>query len=602
MWNPLFIWSLKAGLILSFLFAAYYLLFRKNTQFQLKRVLQVVILLAAISFPLIKISIEKNTIPTVYAFQQLDNSLTKENPVLNPSEKLLSISQEEIQVSNFSKAAIIWWIYLVGVSLSVLIILIELTKLSYLVFKGNRESNLGQNVISHPSIKYPFSFMKWIFIPTHSEYSEDDWRIIQAHENLHLQQQHTLDILFASFTQCLLWYHPAVYLIQRSMKANHESLADSAVLASTPYNQYSKTLLALSLRTNTLTLSHSFSVISSLSKRLKLMKIKKTPNKKTYLSMFALLFLFTALGVQTVAYGQNTSIDSASVADSELENFSYNDIYSFREGQTFSSVEIWEKTGNRPNGWLSLRSNSSHPLPIILSNKYKSLLANLEEVVLNENSTNDSKQILRVELSENKETYFSKLKVNYDFSQRRTEFIAELTVEERLAFYELSKAWVEDNIRHVYPDYQLALEMDVIPLKYIIISSLKTTSSKRKFNRDDVFSSNEVDIKAEPVGGLDRFLRNVALNIEKDPTINSSDYPEKIEFEFLIYNSGNISMVNLITDLPDETIKQKQLYGLMKQINDNLIKISRLYGWNPALKNQEPVNSKVRIQFPKSLL
>jgi hypothetical protein len=146
MWNPLFIWSLKAGLILSFLFAAYYLLFRKNTQFQLKRVLQVVILLAAISFPLIQISIETNTIPTVYAFQQLDNSLTKENPVLNPSEELLSISQEEIQVSNFSKAAIIWWIYLAGVSLSALTILIELTKLSYLLFKGNRESNLGENV------------------------------------------------------------------------------------------------------------------------------------------------------------------------------------------------------------------------------------------------------------------------------------------------------------------------------------------------------------------------------------------------------------------------------------------------------------------------
>jgi hypothetical protein len=177
-----------------------------------------------------------------------------------------------------------------------------------------------------------------------------------------------------------------------------------------------------------------------------------------------------------------------------------------------------------------------------------------------------------------------------------------LTVEERLAFYELSKAWVEDNIRHVYPDYQLALEMDVIPLRYLIISSLKTPSSNRKFNRDDVFASNDVDIKAEPIGGLDRFLRNVVLNIEKDLTINSSDYPEKIEFEFLITNSGNISMVNLITDIPDENIKQKQLYGLMKQINDNLIKISELYKWNPALKDQEPVNSKVRIQIPKSLL
>lgn len=602
MWNPLFIWSLKAGLILSFLFAAYYLLFRNNTQFQLKRLLQIVILLAAISFPLIKISISNDAIPTVYAFQQLDNSFTKENAVLNPSEDILPTSQVESPVSNFSTADIIWWIYLAGVSLSALIILIELAKLSYLRFKGNRELDLGENVISHPSVKYPFSFMKWIFVPTDSEYSEDDWRIIQAHENLHLNQRHTLDILFASLTQCLLWYHPAVYLIQRSMKSNHEALADSAVLASTPYNQYSKTLLALSLRTNTLTLSHSFSLISSLSKRLKLMKIQKTSNKKTFISMSVLVFLFAAIGIQTVAYGQKADIDSVSAKDSELENFSYNDIYSFRDGQTFSSVEIWEKTGNRPNGWLSLRSNNSYPLPIVLTEKYKSLLAKLGEVVLNENSAHDSKQVLRVELSENKDTYFSKLKVNYDFGPSRTEFIAELTVEERLAFYELSKAWVEDNIKQVYPDYQLALEMDVIPLRYLIISSLKTPSSKRKFNRDDVFTSNEVDIKAEPVGGLDRFLRNVVLNIEKDLTINSSDYPEKIEFEFLITSSGNISMVNLITDIPDENIKQKQLYGLMKQINDNLIKISELYKWNPALKDQEPVNSKVRIQIPKSLL
>uniref|UniRef100_UPI004048E8DD M56 family metallopeptidase n=3 Tax=Roseivirga sp. TaxID=1964215 RepID=UPI004048E8DD len=602
MWNPLFIWSLKAGLILSFLFAAYYLLFKNNTQFQLKRVLQIVILLAAISFPLIKISVSNDTIPTVYAFQQLDNSLTKENPVPTSTEALLPISEIEIPVSEFSRADIIWWIYLAGVSLSALIILIELTKLSYLVFKGNRELNLGENVISHPSVKYPFSFMKWIFVPTNSEYTDDDWRIIQAHENLHLNQRHTLDILFASFTQCLLWYHPAVYLIQRSMKSNHEALADSAVLASTPYNKYSKTLLALSLRTNTLTLSHSFSLISSLSKRLKLMKTQKTSNKRTLISMTVLIFLLAAIGIQTVAYGQKDSFDIVSATDAEQGNFHYNDIYSFRDGKSFSSVEIWKKTGNRPDGWLSLRANNSYPLPIVLTEKYKSLLSKLEDVLLNENGINNSKEVFRVELSENKETYLSRLQEIYDYSPRKTEFIAELTVEERLAFFELSKAWVENNIMQVYPDYQLAVEMDVIPLRYLIISSSKMASSKRKFNRDDVFASNEVDVKAEPVGGLDRFLRNVALNIEKDLTINSSDYPEKIEFEFLITSSGNISMVNLITDIPDENIKQKQLYGLMKQINDNLIKISELYKWTPALKDQEPVNSKVRIQIPKSLL
>lgn len=602
MWNPLFIWSLKAGLILSFLFAAYYLLFRNNTQFQLKRVLQMVILLAAISFPLIKISVSNPTIPTVYAFQQLDISLMRENQVPTSTEALLPASEIEIPVSEFSTVDILWWVYLAGVGISAMIILIELTKLGYLRFKGNRGLNLGENVISHASVKYPFSFMKWIFVPTDSDYSEGDWRIVLAHENLHLQQKHTLDILLASFTQCLLWYHPAVYLIQRSMQANHEALADAAVLASTPYNQYSKTLLALSLRTNTLTLSHSFSLISSLSKRLKLMKIQKTSNKKTFISISALVFLLAAIGIQTVAYGQKAASDSESATAFELESYTYNDIHSFRDGKSFSSVEIWKKTGNRPDGWLSLRTNNSYPLPIVLTEKYKSLLSKLEDVLLNENGNNNSKEVFRVELSENKETYISKLQEIYDYSPRRTEFIAELTVEERLAFYELSKTWVEDNISQVYPDYQLASEIDVIPLRYLIISSSKMASSKRKFNRDDVFASNEVDVKAEPIGGLDRFLRNVVLNIEKDLTINVSDYPEKIEFEFLIDSSGNISMVNLITDIPDQNIKQKQLYGLMKQINDNLIKISQLYKWNPTLKDQEPVNSKVRIQIPKSLL
>jgi beta-lactamase regulating signal transducer with metallopeptidase domain len=602
--NDILIWSLKAGLILSFLFAGYYFLFRNNTQFQLKRVLLLVVVLAAVGFPLIKITITENTIPTVYAFQQLDKTLLIDSEVIESELPITEIAPIENVPSTFSQTKIIWYVYVLGVIVSFLVILIELAKLTRLIIYGKHELGLGHNVVSHKSIQYPFSFMKWIFIPSDANYDEENWKIIQAHENLHLKQRHTLDILFTSVAQCLLWYHPAVYLIQKSIRSNHEALADSAVLSSIPYHQYSKTLLALSLRTNRLNLGHSFSLISSLSKRLKLMKTQKTTNKKTFISSFIMLCIAVIIGLQTVVYGQVTTIDPQSAKEAGLGNLAPNDIFAIGgDGKRFNSLDIWEKTGNRPDGWIIVNSADSGPLPLVLNEKYKSIIAELESTI-DSNSRENTSTIFRLDLNKTKETQIESLfKGKYDFNPYNSDIIIKLTVEERLELYEISKKWAEENITQVYPDYALPKETEVIELKYLIISVLNAPiTSERKYSREAVFNIGEVDIKAEPVGGKDRFLRNIAKSIDKDITLNPTDYPDNIEFEFLIDRSGSISMVNLITEIPDDDLKQKQLYAIMKQINNSLIEISTLYGWKPAIKENEPVSSKVRVQIPKALL
>ena len=180
--------------------------------------------------------------------------------------------------------------------------------------------DLGKNVISHPSVKYPFSFWKWIFIPESVDYSESEWTVIQEHENLHLKQKHTVDILCAALAQCVLWYHPAIYLFQKGMKANHEALADSAVLKSTNFGRYSEVLLALSLRTSTITLTHSFALISSLSKRLKVMKLKKTSKRSTYASLISFVALVLFIASQTVSYGQNKAENSSIKNNTVMDN------------------------------------------------------------------------------------------------------------------------------------------------------------------------------------------------------------------------------------------------------------------------------------------
>uniref|UniRef100_UPI004047B482 M56 family metallopeptidase n=1 Tax=Roseivirga sp. TaxID=1964215 RepID=UPI004047B482 len=564
--TEILIWSLKAGLILSFLFAAYYLLFRNNTQFQLKRVLQIVILLAAISFPLIKISVSNDTIPTVYAFQQLNNSLTGENPVLNPSIELVPTSQIETQVSNFSKADVIWWIYLAGVSLNALIILIELTKLSYLVFKGNRELNLGENVISHSSIKYPFSFMKWIFVPTNSEYTDDDWRIIQAHENLHLNQRHTLDILFASFTQCVLWYHPAVYLIQRSMKANHEALADAAVLASTPYNQYSKTLLALSLRTNTLTLSHSFSLISSLSKRLKLMKLPKSKLRKTILSISLLSFAGAFVFISTSLNSQDT-----------------------REAKRLELIE-------NMTSWPVTMANNR------LITKYEKI----REVLIQENP---GSKIVFTYLKD----YGDVLEYTESFRPgQETLFYNELLKEEKEELYELAiQDTTADKARNMFykttegSEFYFKIHELSEGIKASITNNAnyilfcKSTYTDTTSFISDIYNVNEVDVAPTPVGGLENLAKSIALDIKLPENISKKDLPKSIDFEFVVEGGNSISHIKLLTEVVGNDKKQDQVYKFFGMVHNEMRdKIGSLYPWKRGIKNGKQVRVKMQIRIP----
>ncbi len=50
------------------------------------------------------------------------------------------------------------------------------------------------------------------------------------HEEAHASQKHSLDILFVELLQIIFWFNPLFYFIKRSIKLNHEFLADRAVL------------------------------------------------------------------------------------------------------------------------------------------------------------------------------------------------------------------------------------------------------------------------------------------------------------------------------------------------------------------------------------
>lgn len=80
----------------------------------------------------------------------------------------------------------------------------------------------------------PHTFLNYIFL---NKFEFEQARISKAiidHEKAHVDQKHSLDILFIEFLQVVFWFNPLFYFWKRSIRLNHEFLADRQVLAANP--------------------------------------------------------------------------------------------------------------------------------------------------------------------------------------------------------------------------------------------------------------------------------------------------------------------------------------------------------------------------------
>ena len=109
----------------------------------------------------------------------------------------------------------------------------------------------------------PFSFFRWIFINP-ATLSEPELNEILTHEQIHVRQYHTIDILLYECLTIFCWYNPLVWFMKQHVKQNIEFIADRQVLKA-GHNKYSYqrsllkanqspefSLLATGLNTNSL--------------------------------------------------------------------------------------------------------------------------------------------------------------------------------------------------------------------------------------------------------------------------------------------------------------------------------------------------------------
>lgn len=92
----------------------------------------------------------------------------------------------------------------------------------------------------------PCSFGHFIFVNREIYNSGQLEEEVLIHEQAHVKQKHTLDIILVELLQVIAWWNPFLFLYRRAIRLNHEFLADDEVLRSANLRHYQLLLVAAS--------------------------------------------------------------------------------------------------------------------------------------------------------------------------------------------------------------------------------------------------------------------------------------------------------------------------------------------------------------------
>ena len=184
-----------------------------------------------------------------------------------------AVAPEEAATWSWQDGLALLWA--AGASALLLRMLVQLAVVCRLARRGRKVEWHGVRVLAVEGDNVPFSFFRWIFVQP-GNHSEGELEEILAHEQAHVCQWHSLDVVVSELLCCLSWFNPAVWLAKRCVRQNLEFLADRAVVHSGfDRKNYQYHLLRLSYGVNIGQIVNNFNV-SPLKKRIMMMNKKKS--------------------------------------------------------------------------------------------------------------------------------------------------------------------------------------------------------------------------------------------------------------------------------------------------------------------------------------
>ncbi len=318
------LYLLKVNGLLLFFWLFYRMFLKKETFYSFNRWYFLTTIAAAFIFPLVTFT---QTI-------RIEEKPAVEIPIFHVNEQssvpVKMIDQEPGLMEMFQWQDILF--YTLSFT-GIVLILICIFKISLLFFTIRRLPEIkGTNIRITNKEHNVYSFYQWIVVPENI-FNWPDYQMVIDHENVHLNQKHTLDLILIELVAKVFWFNPLIKYFQKDLNINLEFLVDDIMVQKHEAVSYQKSLLFVRNR-NHLTFTNAFSS-SDLRKRIvQLNTLKSNPMKKFKILITApiLLLFFSAFQTETVAqvirFSEQESFSDAFTIDPD---FSKKDLQSLKQ-------------------------------------------------------------------------------------------------------------------------------------------------------------------------------------------------------------------------------------------------------------------------------
>lgn len=329
------IYSAKASVGTGLFYLVYWFFLRKNTLFNANRVFLLLGITVPLILPLLVIqyNVSVYSSDSINIFEQLGKTF-KSIP-LNPEVA----NSFEKNIGWIESAAII---YITGVLIFLSRLIGQTVELLFLIKKDGISMRNGFRVVENNKYGLPFSFFNIIFINP-KFHSGTDLSSILTHEMVHIRKKHWFDLLLVELLTVFLWFNPFVWLFERSIKQNHEYLADEGVLAQGhSIGKYQSILINQIMGMQIIGITNNLNY-SLNKKRMTMMTKTKTPKKQALRMLWALpataLLLFTFAKPAYVMASQ-ANRDNATFSNTEERNIKVSGKITNDKGEPLQDVSV----------------------------------------------------------------------------------------------------------------------------------------------------------------------------------------------------------------------------------------------------------------------
>src|ERR1700761_4924570 len=281
----LFLFEVNIALVLFCL--GYYLVLRHLTFYTLNRIYLVAAILFSSLYPNINLS----------DFAQHHQQLTQpvQTVITNWKTPAENFVKPLYQPNYWQWVEVAFW---AGVILFAVRLIMQLFSL-YKLYRQSKPGEVHDHQVRliRDDIS-PFSFWQSIYINP-SKLSPSELKSVLEHEQVHVSEWHTLDILLAELSTIFYWFNPGVWLMKKAVRENIEFITDRKILRKgMDSKEYQYSLVSVGLAATPNNIVNHFNM-STIKKRIIMMNAKRSAGYKLTRYVFlvpvvvALLLIFS---------------------------------------------------------------------------------------------------------------------------------------------------------------------------------------------------------------------------------------------------------------------------------------------------------------------